>query len=147
MAASVAEQILARVKAVLLNATSARRSVRRAPAGSLREADLPAIEIRRGGTEHQAASFENDQVTVGFEIDFLVSAADTEGGETAADALHLEAHALLVADATLETAGKATLRLASTSGEPDQGETAFYRLTARYEIDAWVLRADLTTLA
>ena len=82
------------------------------------------------------------QTTLSFALRCYVAAsADTE---TAADALHLAAHALLIADLPLAAAGYSTLRCVATESDPDEFDTETTRLVAHYQIDAWSA-ADLST--
>lgn len=143
MSASRSETILARVAAVLLNATPARRAVFRYRGESFAPDELPAIVVHRISTEHQPGSFENDQVTTQFDLECLVAAGD--GTETAADALHVAAHTVLQADAVLASLGKATLRCTGTDSDTDVADVEMTRLVAHYTIDAWVLQVDLST--
>lgn len=145
MAASLTEQILARVAAVLKAGLPARTGLERYRGDAVGLSQLPCVVVRRAGTEHQESAFESDQVTTSFDLDCYTAAG--EGTETAADALHIAAHAALTADAALGALGRYTLRCTGTESDTDRGETEFTRLVAHYQIDAWVLRADLTTPA
>ena len=147
MAASLTEQILARALVVLTGATAAGTNVQRGRADGIASDALPALTLRRVGTVNQLATFEADQQSTAFDLVIDVTAADQAAAESAADALHLAAHALLMADATLGTLGRYTLRCAGTDSEGEGADEDYYRITAHYEIDAWVLQADLATPA
>ena len=143
MSASVAEQILARIKAVLAQPGALPGVLVERYTGATFDINrLPAIIVARESTQHDQASFENVQNTLGFALRCYVAAsADTE---TAADALHMDAHARLISDATLATLGASTLRCVATESDPDELDTEYTRLTAHYQIDAWSA-ADLST--
>lgn len=144
MAASAAECILDRAFAVLTAGLPSRTRVERYRGDAQGIADMPCIVLRRQETRHDQAAFENVQVSTDFEIDCYVAAG--EGTETAADALHLAAHVLLMADAELAALGRNTLACTGTELETDRADYEATRLTARYTIDSWVLQADLSTV-
>lgn len=144
MAASLTEQILARALAVLTGTTAAGTNVQRGRADAIAADALPALTLRRVGTVHDAASLNADKIATAFTLVVDVSAADQAAAETAADALHLDAHAQLMADATLGTLGRYTLRCTGTDSEGEGADEDYYRITAHYEIDAWVRQGDIT---
>jgi hypothetical protein len=145
MSASVVEQILARVKAVLLGTTAAGNNLWRRRPTALDDGDLPAIVILRGRSDDAGGDIGNtiQQLDIDFTLECLVVA--NEAAETNADALHLQAHQLLMADAQLQQLGKATLRCTSTETETDAADIEAARLTAQYRISAFTAMADLTT--
>lgn len=147
MAASLVSVLLAAVKAALWESTPAGRRVERARVASVAVADCPAISILRARVEHDRAAPENDQITVGFDLLITAAGATPEAAEEAADALHVAAHAALLASTALTAMGRDTLRCTGTDVDADSLESAVVALTAHYQIDAWVLRADLTTPA
>ena len=140
MSATRTEQILARVAVVLAALPGV--TVERYKGRALSAGDLPALIVAREGTQHDQSSFENVQTTAAFALRIYVTAG--EGTETAADALHAAAHALLIADATLAGIGASTLRCVATESEPDELDAEYTRLVAHYQIDAWSA-ADLST--
>ena len=64
------------------------------------------------------------------------------GWETAADALHMQAHALLLADATLAGKGRG-LRCIGTDVQDDSADQPAGRITARYQMQVFVSPGDL----
>lgn len=141
---SVFEQLLARINAVLESAALVPAGhVSRGRQEPYGEDELPAIKIVRGSTLTQGASFESDQVTLSFSLSIYVAGAAVE---TAADALHVSSHAVLFADPVLQSIGRRTLRLAGTDHDADDIDQPVYQLNCRYEIDAWVSRADLNQI-
>lgn len=135
---SVTEQILARIKVVLTNATSAGPRVERGREDAFGEDEIPAINLVRIATETIPAALSADQVKLIFTLELYAAS------ETAADQLHAEAHQLLASDATL---GSLTDHTLINTGTELTGASASYtphRLTAHYEIAAWVSRHDIT---
>lgn len=141
MAASVAEQILARVQAVLLNATPAGAHVERGRDDAFGDSELPAINIRRANTGHERLGDSGERVIVSFDLELHV--ATTGAWETAADALHMAAHAVLVADAPLAALGRG-LRCTGTDAQGDSADRVIGKLTARYQMQVFVRPGDLT---
>jgi hypothetical protein len=76
-----------------------------------------------------------------WDIDHLVAVSDA--WETAADALHMQVHALLAADATLAGLGRG-LRCSSTDSQGEGGERVVGRLTAHYQMQVFIRPGDLT---
>lgn len=143
MAASVAELILARVAAVLLSATSAGASVHRARDDGFGGDELPAINIRRSDTSGEPRGDTGQIESVEWEIEHHVIAATGADAETAADALHMEVHALLAADALLASKGRG-LRCLGTSLQTAAADQVGATLTARYRMQVFVRPGDLT---
>lgn len=143
MAASVVETILARVLAVLLaGSTAAGTRVYRARDDAFGSDETPAINIRRDSSPATADGIDTDDITVGFTVAFHTDGA---AWETDADALHMAAHALLAADATLATKGQG-LRCTGTDVQDDSADQIVGRITASYEMHVFVSPADLTTI-
>lgn len=140
MPASVTEQILARSKAVLLNATAAGAHVFRGREDPFSEEEIPCLNIRRADGERQAVGTNGDRGFVFFELDCIVKGDDWE---TTADALHMAAHALLVDDAQLNALGRG-LRCVSDSCRGEGGDQTTGKLTARYQMQVFVRPGDLT---
>lgn len=141
MATSVAEQILARVQAVLLNATPAGAHVERGRDDAFGDSELPAINIRRASTGHDRLGDSGERVVVSFDLELNVA---TQGDwETAADALHMAVHAVLVADTTLAALGRG-LRCTGTDAQGDSADRVIGKLTARYQMQVFVRPGDLT---
>lgn len=138
MSASITEQILARILVVLTGTTAAGPRVERGREDAFAEDEIPAINILRGDTETIPAALNADQVKLFFTLELYAAS------ETAADQLHAEAHQLLASDATL---GPLTDHTLINTGTESTGASASYtphRLTAHYEIAAWVSRHDIT---
>jgi hypothetical protein len=144
MAASIAEQVIARVSAVLLaGATAAGSRVYRARIVPLTDADLPAINITRAGTSAESISQESDETTLEITLDIYTHG---DNWETTADALHMAAHALLFADATLKTLCHA-LTLTGTSTNNDRADRIYGQLTASYTTRLYTLSNNPATAA
>lgn len=139
MTASRAEQILARVQACLLHATPAGARVERARQAAYADGEAPAINIKRDDVETTALANGREHNRQAFTIECYAQGDDYE---TAADALHVAAHAVLHADPNLAQLGKG-LRCTNTSMSGDEAEFAAGRLTARYEIQFLTRPGDL----
>lgn len=140
MAASVAELILARVAALLLNATAAAAKVYRARDDAFGQDDTRAINIRRTTTDGDSIGNNGERIYVGWEIEHHVRGGEIE---TDADALHMEVHALLAGDSILAGKGKG-LRCLGTSLETESSDKRVAKLTARYQMQVFVRPGDLT---
>jgi hypothetical protein len=139
MAASVVELVLARVAAVLLaGSTAAGSRVYRARDDAFADDELPAIVIRRGATDGEVIGEGGERVRLEFTLSFHVA-----GSETAADALHVDAHALLLAEATLASRGHG-LRCLGTEIQTDTADQPAAKLTARYQMQVFIRPGDLT---
>jgi hypothetical protein len=145
MTASVAEQILARVKDALIGATSAGTQVYRGRVDNFAsdEDALPALNIRRREIpfENQAANIE--RALIAFEVEHFEQDTSEDGWETAIDALHMEAHAVLTTDAELALLGRG-LRCTNTNTEAAANDRIVGKLTAQYQMQALVRSNDLT---
>lgn len=139
MAASVFEIILARVAAVLLAATAAGSNVFRARDDAFAATELPALNIRRANTSGDVLGNSGERHVIEFEIEHIARGA---GWETAADALHMQAHTLLLADTLLAGKGRG-LRCTGTEAQGDSADTPAGRLTARYQMQVFVRPGDL----
>lgn len=141
MAASVFELILARVAAVLLaGPTAAGSSVFRARADAFAATELPALNVRRVSTSGEPDDVGDVEL---HQLAFTV-ACHTRGPtwETAADALHIQAHTLLMDDAILASSGR-HLRCTGTEIQDDSADQPAGVLTASYEIQVFVHAANL----
>jgi len=141
MAASVVEQILARCKAALLDATDAADRVERGRPDAVAIDDQPTLNIRRGTADDEPRGDLGGRLMVAWSIEHLVAVDDD--WETAADALHMQTHAVLAADTQLATLGRG-LRCSGTDAEGDSGERVIGRLTARYQMQVFIRPGDLT---
>ena len=129
MTASVVEQVLARVHAVLQTLPGL-AGVARSRLPALEEDELPFASLRR---ESSAVSPESEQISrhlVNFEIDIFSSGASWE---TSADALHCAIDAALSTDVPLAAIGH-WLTCTGTDVQSADTEITAGRLTARYEI-------------
>lgn len=140
MAASVFELILSRVAAVLLSATAAGSNVYRARDDAFAAEELPAINVRRAATEGDVIGSGGERHVISFTLAFHARGA---GWETAADALHMQAHALLMADATLAGKGRG-LRCTGSETQDDSADQPAGRLTARYQMQVFIRPGDLS---
>jgi hypothetical protein len=138
MTASVSEQILARAKAVLIGATAAGANVERGRDDAYAPEECPAINIRRADSQHEPLGSGVQRLTLAFDVDLFARGA---AWETAADALHMAAHALLLADATLAGMGRG-LHCTGTEVTGDSADQPQGRLTAHYQIQTPVSAGD-----
>lgn len=142
MAASVVEQILARVAAVLTDATDAEDRVERGRVDAAASDDgQPLLTIRRRPDSQEPLGERGSRWLVQWEIDHQVAVSDN--WETAADALHMQVHALLMADSTLAALGRG-LRCTGTDPTGDGAERVIGRLTASYQMQVFIRPGDLT---
>jgi hypothetical protein len=137
---SVSEQILARIKSVLNGATAAGANVERGRDDAWSPEECPALNIRRADGQNDPLGRGAERVLQQFDVDVF---ARGNGWETDADALHMSAHALLMADAPLSAMGKG-LRCTGTTLQSDSADAPLGRLTARYQIQIAVRPGDYT---
>jgi hypothetical protein len=142
MTASVIEQILARVHVALLGATPAGANVYRGRDDAFSDSELPAINIRRTGTGHDRLGDSGERISVDLELDLHV--ATLGNWETAADALHMAAHAVLMTDVPLTAALGRGLRCDGTDAQGDSADRVIGKLTARYQMQIFVRPGDFT---
>lgn len=141
MAASIHEQILARVAALLVAAgTAAGSRVERGRVDALAPDECPGINVRRSTGTHNEWAQGADRAFLEFEVDHYVRGADWE---TTADALHMQVHDALFEDAELNTLGQG-LRCIRTQPVADSGDETLGRLTATYQMQAAVRIKNLT---
>lgn len=144
MAASVFELILARVKTVLAaGGTAAGTRVYRTRADAFSLAELPAISVRRIGTDSEIAGNDIEGHSLSFGVACLASGSTWE---TTADALHMAAHALLLADATLDGYGEG-LRCVSTDSRADSAEQPAGHVEAVYQMQVFVNPATFSAVS
>lgn len=141
MVASVVEQILARVKAALTNTTDAADRVERGRVDAVAVDDLATLNIRRTSSNDDPLGDRGGRLTAAWDIECLVAVDDA--WETAADALHMEVHSVLAADAVLATLGRG-LRCSGTDAQGDSAERVIGRLTAHYQMQVFIRPGDLT---
>lgn len=141
MAASVFELILARVAALLLaGPTDAGTNVYRGRDDAFEAAELPALNVRRALSAGDVIGNNGERHVFTFSVTCLARGA---AWETAADALHMQAHALLVADSTLASKGRG-LRCTGTEPQDDSADQPAGRITATYQMQVLVRPGDLT---
>lgn len=142
MAASVIEQILARAKSALLaGATAAGSNVFRGREDAIPEEQIPALNIKRMGSNADVLGANGERIVVNFEIEHYV--AVTDDWETAADALHVVAHYVLFNDTQLAALGRG-LRCTGTDAQGDSADRMVGRLTASYQMQVFVRPGDFT---
>jgi len=141
MAASVVEQILARVKTALTNTTDAGTRVERNRVDAVAVDALATLNILRTSSNEEPLGDRGGRVTAAWDIECLVAVSDA--WETAADALHMQVHAVLAADTTLATLGRG-LRCSGTDAQGDSGERVIGKLTAHYQMQVFIRPGDLT---
>ena len=129
MTASVAEQILARVYAVVQTVPGFSGTARgRLPA--LDANDLPFANVRRASSQISPESEELSRHMVMFEIDIFASGASWE---TDADALHCDVDTAISTDANIAALSH-WLTCTGTDTQAEDAEITAGRLTARYEV-------------
>lgn len=141
MAASVIELILARAAAALTGATAAAARVYRGRADAFADEEFPALNLRRESHEEDAAGDTGSRLTVSFAVEHYVDGS--LDWETAADALHMQAHGVLAGDAPLAALGHG-LRCTGTDAQGDSADRVIGKLTARYRMQVFVRPGDLT---
>lgn len=140
MAQSLHEQILARVQAVLLAAsTTAGTRVERDRLDSPAAGDTPALNITRGPGAFEPLADRADAHGAEFVVEHWASGADWA---TAADALHMQVHAALRADATLAQLLR-SLRCTATAAQAAAGERPVGYIAATYRAQTLVRPHDL----
>ena len=140
MPASAHEAVQARAYAVLVAAgPGAGTRVFRGRPDAFAPEEVPAINVRRGNSQFNAYGSRIDHTVIEFDLDHHVRGDDWE---TTSDALHMQSHAALLADAMLPTLC-AGLRCIRTEPRADQGDQTLGRLTATYQAQALVRQVDL----
>lgn len=139
--ASVEEQILARVQAVLMGATDAEDRVERGRVDAAADGDQAVLNIKRAPDSVEVITDRLSRITVVWDIEHAVAVNDA--WETAADALHMQVHAALFADTTLAALGRG-LRCTGTDPTGDGADQVIGRLTARYQMQVFIRPGDLT---
>lgn len=138
--ASVTESIISRVAAALINVSDAGARVYRHRLDSFEESELPALNVNRIEDAHEPLGSNGDRVLVNFEVECLALGANWE---TVTDALHMQAHAALLADAPLSLLGRG-LRYLGSVAEGAAADQVVGKLTARYQMQVFVRPGDLT---
>lgn len=133
MPTSTHERILQRVQAALLaGGTPAGQRISRGRVDAFAPAELPAINVRRAPSQHDSSGSGFDHATMEFELDLYTQGDDWE---TTVDDLHLQAHAVLLADVTLRTLARG-LRCTRTQPQAEASDRTAGRLTATYHMQA-----------
>jgi hypothetical protein len=140
MAASIIEQVLARVQAALLGATAAGARVERGRVDALGLGEVPALIVRRSRTDSTPHARGLDHQLITFEVDIEVRGADWE---TQADALHVDVDTVLVNDPALAQLAQG-LYCTGTDATAEAGDETAGRITARYQAQTLTRRGDLT---
>ena len=138
--ASVTESIISRVAAALINVSDAGARVYRHRLDSFEESELPALNVNRGEDASDPLGSNGDRVLVNFEVECLALGANWE---TATDALHMQVHTALLADAPLAALGRG-LRYLGSLPEGAAADQVVGKLTARYQMQVFVRPGDLT---
>lgn len=136
---SVTEAILARVAVALINVSDAGARVYRHRLDSFEESELPALNLIRGEDTHDPVGSNGDRVVVAFEIECLALGANWE---TIVDALHIQAHTALLADAPLASLGRGLRYLGSTT-EGASADQVVGKLSARYQMQVFIRPGNL----
>lgn len=140
MSASVFELILARVASLLLSATAAGTLVFRGREDAYGADEALAINVRRAPTSGDVIGNTGERHILEFSLEFFARGA---AWETTADALHMQAHTLLLADTLLKPKDRG-LRCTGTEPQGDSADTPAGRLTARYQMQVFVRPGDLS---
>lgn len=141
MAASVIEQILARVAAALTSTTGAGANVFRGRADAFADDEIPALNIRRADSSEESIGATGSRIVARFDIEHHID--DLADWETAVDALHMQVHSLLAADTQLAALGHG-LRCIGTDGQSDSADRVVGRLIAHYQMQVFTRPGDLT---
>lgn len=141
MSASVIEQIIARAAAALTGTTDAQANVFRGRADALADDEIPGLNLRRSPHGEDAIGENAARLFVDFDVEHYVD--DSADWETAADALHMQVHGVLAADAQLAALGRG-LRCTGTDPQGDSADRVVGKLTARYRMQVFVRPGDLT---
>ena len=137
MAESVIERILARVKVIL--ELELVIMVERGREDPFDLEDLPAINLRRASSTHEAFGGGTDRVLASWSIEINAAGPDWE---TTADMLHVQAHAALSNDAALAALG-AGLRCTATDCRSESSEQIVGQLAASYQMQVLSHTGDL----
>ena len=140
MSASVCEQILARVHAVLIAADIVGDRIFRNRTDALGDDEIPGIKILRGSSESMSHGRDVERTQFEFSLECIVGSANVE---TVSDALHVAAHAALMRDPDLARLGVG-LRCISTESFPDGASIDANRLAARYQIHFLTRAGDMS---
>lgn len=140
MTASVTEQLLARVESALKNATAAGAKVYRERDDAYGEDDVQTINIKRDDTSGEPYGDSGQVELVTWALELRAS-----GGTPVqtADALHMQAHAVLWGDAALAAMGRG-LRCTGTEVATESADRTVATLTAHYRMKVFVRPGDLT---
>lgn len=138
---SVFEQILARVQTVLLGTTTAAQQVFRAREAAYGEDELPAINITRGSVETSQHAERIHRHRIEFVLEFH-AAGDSWESDT--DALHMQAHNLLLADSWLSSTVRGFLCISTSPSIVEAEGFIAGRLTATYQVQVLTRPGDLT---
>ncbi|MFA6015894.1 MAG: hypothetical protein WC742_12590 [Gallionellaceae bacterium] len=141
MSASIIEQILARATAALTSTTAAQANVFRGRSDALADDEIPGLNIRRAPHNEDAFGQNASRINIDFEVEHFV--ADSANWETDVDALHMQVHAVLAADAQLAALGRG-LRCTGTDPQSDSADRVIGKLTAQYRMQVLVRPGDLT---
>ena len=141
MAASVIEQILARVAAALTGTTGAGANVYRGRADAFADDEIPALNIRRASSSEDSIGETGARIVATFDIEHHID--DLADWETAADALHMQVHAVLAADTQLAALGHG-LRCTGSDAQSDSADRVVGRLVTHYQMQVFVRPHDLT---
>lgn len=141
MSASIIEQIIARAAAALTGTTDAGANVFRGRADALADDEIPGLNLRRSPHSEDGVGQNASRLFVDFDVEVFVD--DTAAWETAADALHMQVHDVLSADAQLAALGRG-LRCTGTDPQGDSADRVVGKLTARYRMRVFVRPGDLT---
>ncbi|MDP3139340.1 MAG: hypothetical protein Q8N17_23765, partial [Burkholderiaceae bacterium] len=98
------------------------------------------INVRRADTSGDVIGNSGERHVLAFSVACMARGA---GWETAADALHMQVHALLLADTQLASKGRG-LRCTSSEVQDDSKDQPAGRITANYQMQVFVRPGDLT---
>jgi hypothetical protein len=138
---SLQEQILARAVDVIAAAgTAAEDRVDRHRTDTPAVDETPNVNVRRTSDALEPFADDIDAMGLEFVVEHWASGADWE---TQSDALHLEVHAALMADAAMRPLVR-SLRCIGTDVTSAAAEVPLGRIAATYRAQALVSQRDLT---
>lgn len=140
-AASVHEQIQARVQSVLLSAaTAAGPRVVRDNVDAPAAAEMPALNVLRGRGSFEPFTDQADVHVAEFKVSHWAAGSSWK---EATDSLHHQVHAALLADAVLASLAR-SLRCVATERQAAGGDVPVGRLTATYRAQTALHPRDLS---
>ena len=139
---SIVEQFCDAVRSALLGATDAGDRVFRRRIDGYDATELPAIEVSRGEWPISQWAQGVDRGPAELRVSFVV--ADGLSAETTLDALHMQAHAQIMACPALASIGSGLHCTGTLEPEVAPGDPDVARMTATYQLQTLISAADLS---